>query len=44
VGAGSRVERGPLGIPAWIRIRPQRILAWGIDTGSFELTPRDVGY
>lgn len=28
--------------PAWIRIRPRRILAWGIDTGSFELTARDV--
>lgn len=28
--------------PAWIRIRPHRILAWGLDTGSFELTARDV--
>ena len=28
--------------PAWIGIRPRRILAWGIDSGSFELTARDV--
>ena len=28
--------------PAWIRIRPHRILAWGIDTGSFKVTARDV--
>lgn len=28
--------------PAWIRIRPQRVLAWGIDTGSFDQTARDV--
>ncbi|MFI0420547.1 PPOX class F420-dependent oxidoreductase [Spongiactinospora sp. 9N601] len=28
--------------PAWILIRPRRILAWGIDTGSFRLTARDV--
>ncbi|GAA2097400.1 hypothetical protein [Actinomadura alba] len=27
---------------AWIRIRPRRILARGIDTGSFELSARDV--
>jgi pyridoxamine 5'-phosphate oxidase family protein len=27
---------------AWIAIRPRRVLAWGIDTGSFELTARDV--
>jgi pyridoxamine 5'-phosphate oxidase family protein len=27
---------------AWIRIRPRRILAWGIDGGSFELSARDV--
>lgn len=27
---------------AWIRIRPRRILAWGIDTGSFELAARTV--
>lgn len=27
---------------AWIRVRPRRILAWGIDTDSFELTARDV--
>lgn len=28
--------------PAWMRIRPRRILSWGIDTDSFELTARDV--
>lgn len=28
--------------PAWFRIRARRILAWGIDTGSFELSARDV--
>jgi pyridoxamine 5'-phosphate oxidase family protein len=27
---------------AWIRIRPRRILAWGIDSGAFELSARDV--
>lgn len=27
---------------AWIRIRPRRILAWGIDQGSYELSARDV--
>jgi pyridoxamine 5'-phosphate oxidase family protein len=27
---------------AWIRIRPRRILAWGIDSGSFELSARDL--
>jgi pyridoxamine 5'-phosphate oxidase family protein len=27
---------------AYIRIRPRRILAWGIDTGSYELVARDV--
>ncbi|MBC6456663.1 PPOX class F420-dependent oxidoreductase [Actinomadura sp. HBU206391] len=27
---------------AWIRIRPRRILARGIDTDSFELSARDV--
>jgi pyridoxamine 5'-phosphate oxidase family protein len=28
--------------PAWILIRPRRILAWGIDQGSFELSARQV--
>jgi pyridoxamine 5'-phosphate oxidase family protein len=28
--------------PAWIRGRPHRVLAWGIDGGSFELSARDV--
>ncbi len=29
-------------VPAWIRIRPRRIVAMGIDGGSFELSARDV--
>ncbi|GAA3167593.1 PPOX class F420-dependent oxidoreductase [Planomonospora alba] len=28
--------------PAWILIRPRRILTWGISTGSFEMSARDV--
>jgi len=36
LGAGFPFDR------AWIRIRPRRILAWGIDGGSFELSARDV--
>ena len=28
--------------PAWIQIRPRRVLTWGIDSGPFELTARDV--
>jgi pyridoxamine 5'-phosphate oxidase family protein len=28
--------------PAYIRIRPRRVLAWGIDTDSYSLTARDV--
>ncbi|PSK97859.1 pyridoxamine 5'-phosphate oxidase family protein [Haloactinopolyspora alba] len=28
--------------PAWIRIRPRRILAWGLDAEVFELNARDV--
>jgi pyridoxamine 5'-phosphate oxidase family protein len=27
---------------AWIHIHPRRILGWGIDSGSFELSARDV--
>ncbi|GGS50826.1 PPOX class F420-dependent oxidoreductase [Planobispora rosea] len=27
---------------AWIRIRPRRILSWGIDNGSYEMSARDV--
>lgn len=27
---------------AWIRIRPRRILAWGIDGSPFEMAARDV--
>jgi pyridoxamine 5'-phosphate oxidase family protein len=39
---GRRLGAGFLFHPAWISIRPRRILAWGIDSGSFELTARDV--
>jgi pyridoxamine 5'-phosphate oxidase family protein len=28
--------------PAWIRIRPKRIVSWGLDTGSYQATARDV--
>jgi pyridoxamine 5'-phosphate oxidase family protein len=28
---------------AWIRVRPRRVLAWGIDGGSYEHSARDVG-
>lgn len=28
--------------PAWLRIRARRVLAWGLDGGSFELSARDV--
>jgi pyridoxamine 5'-phosphate oxidase family protein len=28
--------------PAWLRIRARRILAWGIDSDSFELNARDI--
>jgi pyridoxamine 5'-phosphate oxidase family protein len=30
--------------PAWIHVFPKRILAWGVDSDSYELTARDVGY
>jgi pyridoxamine 5'-phosphate oxidase family protein len=39
---GERVGAGFPFSPAWILIRPRRILSWGIDTDSFELTARDV--
>ncbi len=39
---GRRVGAGFPFNPAWISIRPQRILAWGIDTDSYSLTARDV--
>ena len=39
---GERLGAGFAFSPAWIRIRPQRILSWGIDSDSFELTGRDV--
>jgi pyridoxamine 5'-phosphate oxidase family protein len=36
LGAGFPFNR------AWIRVRPRRILAWGIDSGSYDLSGRDV--
>lgn len=39
---GKRLDAGFPFNPAWIRIRPRRILTWGIDSGSFELSARDV--
>ncbi len=39
---GERIVANMPFDPAWIRIRPQRILAMGIDGGSFELNARDV--
>jgi pyridoxamine 5'-phosphate oxidase family protein len=29
--------------PAWIRVVPRRILTWGVDGASYDLTARDVG-
>jgi pyridoxamine 5'-phosphate oxidase family protein len=40
--AGNRVGASFPFEPAWIRVRPRRVLAWGIDGGSYELTARDV--
>ncbi len=28
--------------PAWIRVHPRRIVAWGLDNGSFEAAGRDI--
>lgn len=39
---GERLGAGFAFSPAWIRIHPQRILSWGIDSDSFELIARDV--
>jgi pyridoxamine 5'-phosphate oxidase family protein len=39
---GERLGAGFRFSPAWIRIRPRRILSWGIAGDSFELTARDV--
>ncbi len=39
---GERLGAGFPFNPAWIRIRPRRILAWGIDSGSFALSARDA--
>ncbi|TDD73196.1 PPOX class F420-dependent oxidoreductase [Jiangella aurantiaca] len=39
---GARITGVMPFAPAWIRIRARRVLAWGIDGDSFELSPRDV--
>jgi pyridoxamine 5'-phosphate oxidase family protein len=39
---GERIGANMPFDPAWIRIRPRRILARGIDTDAFELSARDV--
>lgn len=39
---GRRAGASFLFSPAWIQIRPRRILAWGIDTDSLDLNARDV--
>lgn len=39
---GARLGAGFPFHAAWIRIRARRILAWGIDGGSFEMSARDV--
>jgi pyridoxamine 5'-phosphate oxidase family protein len=39
---GQRLGAGFPFNTAWIRIRPRRILAWGIDTDSFAPSARDV--
>jgi pyridoxamine 5'-phosphate oxidase family protein len=39
---GQRVGAGFPFHPAWIRIRPYRILAWGLESDSYELSARDV--
>ena len=39
---GRRADASFRFSPAWIGIRPRRILAWGIDTDSLDLNARDV--
>lgn len=39
---GTRLDAGFPFDAAWIRIRPRRVLAWGIDGSSFELVARDI--
>ena len=40
--AGRRVGAPFSFLPAWISIRPRRIVAMGIDGGPFETSARDV--
>lgn len=40
---GERIDANMPFDSAWILLRPRRILSWGIDTDSFDLTARDVG-
>jgi pyridoxamine 5'-phosphate oxidase family protein len=39
---GKRLGAGFPFNPAWIRIRPRRVVAWGIDSGAYQATARDV--
>jgi pyridoxamine 5'-phosphate oxidase family protein len=39
---GTRLGAGFRFNPAWIRIRPQRIVAWGIETDAVSPSKRDV--
>jgi pyridoxamine 5'-phosphate oxidase family protein len=39
---GRRVGAGFPFNPAWIGVRPRRILSWGIDTDSYSLIARDL--
>lgn len=39
---GRRLEAPFSFSSAYIRIRPRRVLTWGIDTGSYTLAARDV--
>jgi pyridoxamine 5'-phosphate oxidase family protein len=40
---GRRLRAGFQFNPAWIRIRPRRLVTWGIDSDSHERVGRDVG-
>lgn len=40
---GGRIVANMPFDPAWIRIRPRRILAVGVEGGPFDLNARDVG-
>lgn len=42
VEVGTRLSASFDFEPAWILVRPRRILSWGIDVSSFEMSARDV--